>query len=121
MRKVVFLSGPISSDNVEQIAQHLHAFAEAENRLTRAGFAVINPAADWPACGFGGVTYEDFMEKDEALIWRSDIFCQLEGWEDSKGSMRELGWAVRASLRIVSVEECERMEAKTLEGTELPY
>ena len=93
MRKIVYISGPISGPRGLDVAENTGHFDIVENMLLRAGYAPINPAADWDAIKIGGITMKDLMEKDEALVRNSHALYVLPGYEDSPGAMQEVKWA----------------------------
>lgn len=89
MRAVVYEAGRISDPNCIVVAENLHRFTRLENALLRAGYAPLNPAADWGAVSLGGVNYEMVMSRDRALILASDVLYFQLGWKDSPGARRE--------------------------------
>ena len=93
MRKIIYVSGPLSHATALGVAENCGRFDIVENMLLRAGYCPINPASDWSALKIGGITRRDLMEKDEALVKRSDALYMLPGYEDSPGAMQELKWA----------------------------
>jgi hypothetical protein len=100
---VVYIAGPISGPNVESWVRNLHRFFAMENMLWRHGFSPINPAADLiAAIMHGQYEYEDYLDKDESLVKRSDYIYMLPGWECSEGASREYAWALKA--QVVPVE-----------------
>ena len=103
MRKVVYEAGQISNANCTCVAENLHRFTRLENALLRAGYAPLNPAADWGAVSLGGVDYEMVMSRDRALILASDALYFQLGWKDSPGARREHKFATANG--IICVEE----------------
>ena len=100
MRKIGFISGPISNAEAIIVAENIHRFEVVENLLLKSGYATINPAADWGTCKLGGITYEMLMEKDRALIKVSDFMFALPGSHDSNGAYREGVWAMEFGVPI---------------------
>lgn len=103
MRYVVYIAGSISDENAILVAQHLHRFTQVENALLRAGFAPINPGADWDAVALGGVEYEALMERDRAVLAKCDAAYFMTGWKNSSGAKREHKFA--AWVGIPCIEE----------------
>jgi len=97
MRKIVFISGPITASSAVKTAQNINRFEEAEHMLLKAGYAPINPASDWNAIKRGGLERRQLMEKDEALVAISAALYQLEGWQESSGARQEARWAEKYS------------------------
>jgi hypothetical protein len=87
------------------VAENLRRFTECEHALLLAGFAPINPGADWDAVSLGSVDYEMLMERDRALLMASQAVYFLRGWRASPGAVREHRWSARCD--IVCVEEPE--------------
>jgi len=105
VRKLVYIAGPISSPACIRVAERLYRFTQCENALLRAGYAPVNPAADWAAVSMGGVDYEMLMERDHALISACDAVYLLRGWQNSAGALQEAEWA--RLLHIPRIEEGE--------------
>ncbi len=86
MKPLVYLSGPYTGDVHWNILKaRLMAI-----KMWEAGFAVIcphlNTAHFEQDCS---VSYEDYLEGDLRIIEGCDAMLMLEGWEDSKGSVKE--------------------------------
>ena len=110
MRKIVYISGPISAEHAVDVAQNIHKFDMMENILMKSGYAPINPASDWNACKLGGVTREMFMETDEAMVKVSDYVFALPGCSDSPGAQQEHEWAREVDVPIVhSLDELHNL------------
>jgi len=109
MRRLVYLSGPITDTDLRRLADNLQAFTTAENMLWREGFAAINPASDWAAYCLGGITYEMCMERDVAILHAvaavGGANWQLDGWQQSSGAVHE--YHICRDLDIPCVDVCE--------------
>ena len=79
-RGVVYLSGPITD-----VPNYWEAFEKAEDFLTSLGWIVLSPAKH-PK----GLTNEQYMRIDFAMIDVADVVLFLPGWEDSRGAMLEM-------------------------------
>lgn len=78
----VYISGPITNNPFYK--KH---FARAESELKEQGYTPINPGKIGE---YEGLSYEDMMVVDFALLGVCDAIYMLKGWEDSKGANAEL-------------------------------
>lgn len=78
-RGVVYLSGPITG-----VPNYWEAFEKAEDQLTSLGWAVLSPAKH-PQ----GLTNEQYMRMDFAMIDVADVVLFLPGWQNSEGAIVE--------------------------------
>lgn len=98
MAKVkVFISGPITGYEDNNRAK----FYEAERILRGLGFDVLNPVwidftDSW--------THEEIMRVDLAALATCDAIYQLEGWEHSKGALKEFYFAIDHNKDFVTYE-----------------
>lgn len=78
-RGVVYLSGPITG-----VPNYWEAFEKAEDQLTSLGWAVLSPAKH-PQ----GLTNEQYMRMDFAMIDVADVVLFLPGYQESHGARLE--------------------------------
>ena len=84
---VIFISGPMSG----YPDFNKPAFMEAENYFHGIGVEnVLNPAS-LPS----GLADEKYLPIDMAMIDACDIVMALDGWEQSRGAVAEVAYAVR--------------------------
>lgn len=76
---VVYLSGPITG-----VRNYWQVFERAEANLRGLGYIVLNPAR-LPQ----GLTNEQYMQIDMAMINAADAVYFLPGWENSRGAALE--------------------------------
>jgi len=84
MSKIIYISGPmtgIKNANKE-------AFDDAQIMLTEQGFIALNPAVNPD-----GLTYEQYMRIDMAMLAVCNAIYMLTGYEHSKGAAAELAYA----------------------------
>ena len=95
----VYLSGPITG-----VRDYRRRFAEAEARLQKAGYRVINPAElsqGMPE----GTTWEEYMLVSMAALSTADIICMLPGWERSRGAVIEKESSEKALRPVVYLND----------------
>ena len=79
----IYISGAITSDPGFKAK-----FGRVARTLTLQGHAVFNPAT-LPA----GLTYDEYMSIDLAMVGVADAIYMLPCWKDSPGANRELKFA----------------------------
>lgn len=78
-KKVVYISGPITG-----VERYWEAFEKAEDELEAAGFIPLTPTR-LPK----GLTNEQYMRIDLAMIDVADAVLFLPGWRESPGALTE--------------------------------
>ena len=87
---IVYLSGKITGDE-----KYKEKFKAAEQRLTDAGYTVINPAllpSDMPI--------EKYMPICLAMLEQADAVYMLEDWKTSKGAILERKYAIYQDIEV---------------------
>jgi hypothetical protein len=102
MRKLVYISGPITASSAVEMLENIGTFSRIEHLLLKSGFAPVNPANDFLLCVQGNLSKEELLEKDKAIISVCDAIFTLDGWAESEGALKELEWARHAGIPIVS-------------------
>ena len=103
MRKIIYISGPISG-----VKDFHKNFAEAEEMLLERRYNVINPArlnTIFPEA----LPYGAYMQACLALLPYADAVYLLKGWEKSAGAQMELKIAQSLGLLIYEEEFEELM------------
>ena len=88
---ILYLSGPITAD----MEQYKTKFDAAESYLAWKGHTVLNPAVH-PR----GLTYDDYMRINLAMLFAADGIVMLAGWKNSDGSKLELNYALTCKKRV---------------------
>lgn len=83
-KKVVYISGPITG-----VERYGEAFEKAEDELEAAGFIPLTPT--WLP---KGLTNEQYMRIDLAMIDVADAVFFLPGWRESAGALMENTYCV---------------------------
>ena len=78
-KKIIYLAGKMTGNN-----NFRDQFNAAADELTRAGYVVLNPAKHPD-----GLTYEQYMRIDIAMIYECEALCLLPGWIESRGAKFE--------------------------------
>lgn len=81
-RHVIYISGPITG-----VPRYREMFEAAAKELTAEGFIPLNPAV-LPE----GLTEQQYMRIDIAMLDASDAVLLLDGWERSRGSSLECSY-----------------------------
>ena len=100
----VYLSGKITGLEKEVYTK---TFARAEQHYLSAGYEVVNPVkiGETLLSLNPKAKYEDFMIRDLEALSTCTHIALLEGWEDSKGALREKKEAEKLGLEIMQYKE----------------
>ena len=105
-RELIYLSGPISFGNRNL---SFYQASEAQLRLIATGdYAVFNPMLSMALFANNELTWEQWLENDEAWIRVSDLVLRLPG--ESAGGDREVKFALSLGIPVVTKDyfECLR-------------
>jgi hypothetical protein len=86
----VYISGGISND-----FNYMEKFKKAEDKLTAMGHIALNPC--WIKAG---LSYEQHMHIDLAMVDVADALYMLKDWEDSKGAKIERQHGLKNGKKI---------------------
>lgn len=93
--KIIYISGPVTDHD-----DYLTKFKEAEAKLIKQGYSVINPAeinSNLPKV----FDYEDYMDIDMVMLGKARSIYMLDGWRESLGANREYGYALGMGYEII--------------------
>ncbi len=104
MPVTIYISGAVSND-----PDHQRRFDAAE-RMLRASFRyvkIINPAKnEVDTTGMDAEQiWQAFMEISREQVKQSDIVATLDGWEQSRGAVKEVALAKSNGILVCSVRE----------------
>lgn len=91
---LVYISGAITSD-----PNYKEKFADAEKKLHKLGYKVLNPCMIYEE-----LDYEQHMHIDFAMIDVCDVVYLLEDWETSTGAIRERYHAIEKNKIVYTSE-----------------
>lgn len=96
----VYISGPITG-----VKDYKRKFQEVKEKLIKKGYEVINPAElDCVMIG-KNFSYDEIMQICLELLSRCQAMAFLPGWEHSRGSNIEYGYALAKDIIILPAEE----------------
>jgi len=90
----VYISGPMTGKE----GMNFDSFRKAEERL-KEEHTVLNPIA-LPE----GLSYNEYMQIDMAMVSVADAIYLLEGWNESPGAMTELRHAISLKKKVLLEE-----------------
>lgn len=88
----VYISGPMTG----MPAKNVERFQAAEEYLRLKGHIVLNPAI-LPE----GLTYQEYMSIDLAMLDAADAIYLLKGWDESPGASFEALCAHNKGLKVI--------------------
>ena len=115
MKNTIYIAGPMrGKENNNETA-----FFNAEKRLNRRGFTVINPLTIGRGIASDKVIASDadflrnVMRFERTLIRFCDAIYMLEGWQDSQGAKAELVTAIGFDCMIfLETEDADAIREK---------
>ena len=95
---IVYIAGPMTG--LPDL--NYPAFNAAEEALTAAGHAVLNPARNGTIVGSNA--WQQYMRLSIAQVLQAEAVALLPGWVNSRGATLERGIATALDLQIGPVE-----------------
>ena len=86
---VIYIAGPISGTT-----DYMKRFKKAEEELKSRGFIPVNPTVVSEPMVAANCEYEEFMDVTHQLLRICGAIYLLNDWENSKGTLRELEYAL---------------------------
>lgn len=99
-----YISGPITGTE-----NYIERFAEAEKKLSKEFFSVINPAKVNAQLPENDTTYKEYMKMSLTMLEMCDYIYLIDGWENSKGACLEYQYAKTLGKEIIFQEKEEKM------------
>lgn len=104
---VVYTGGPITAATPAQHKKFIDTAWDAAAWLLQHGFAVHSPHLNTQYMD-GLLSHEEFLSQDFAILERCDYFALLPGWRNSKGTRRELAFAVRHGIPVWELQRIDQ-------------
>jgi hypothetical protein len=98
---LIYISGPISADDADQVAINRAAFHDAQQRLQAAGYAVCSPLANAQPLV---APWLQHMRADIKLMMDCDAVAILPGWHQSRGAGVEVALAKGLGLPVAPLD-----------------
>lgn len=109
----VYLAGPMTGlpDN------NFHTFYEVEEQWRKAGHTAFNPARFYDTMGYDPsdreMSLRHIMLSDIMCVWHAEAVALIREWENSKGTVIELGIAQFFGLRTFDAHLMTEVEIRT--------
>lgn len=98
--KKVYIAGKLNDDAVGYI-KNCHKMIKVAKVVRDLGFAVYVPCIDFlEGLVDGNFDYPDYFENSQPWLMSSDAVLLVPGWEDSKGTAREIELAKSLGIPI---------------------
>lgn len=92
------------SDAITDTDNYIKRFGEAQVILEQSGYSVINPAITLSHI-LEDTTYKQYMKLAMTMLEMCDGIYMLDGWQESRGANRELGFALAKDMLILYESE----------------
>ena len=101
--KRIYIAGPYSSDNVVSVLHNIRKGIEAAYEVFCMGYAPFCPWLDFHFVLMdqaGILTLQMFYDYSIAWLKVSDAMIVLDGWENSKGTIKEIEIAEKYDIPV---------------------
>jgi hypothetical protein len=98
--KRVYVAGKLNADAVGYL-YNVHKMMNTAQILNEAGYATYVPALDLlMGIAFGYTKYEEYFNNSQPWLKAADAVFLVEGWETSKGTIREINTAFENNVPV---------------------
>ena len=116
----VYIAGPISGPDVIAILGNIRRGLQLSHKVLRAGFQPFSPFTDFLFSLMGEVSIEEYYEYSMSWLRVSDCVLLVEGWESSKGTLKEIEEAESLGIPVfLRVQDLEKWAAYVREEQRL--
>lgn len=98
--KRIYVAGPYSGPDVITILGNIKRGIETSTQILNKGFAVYCPWLDWQLGITEYIKLEQYRRNSIAWLEVSDAVVLVEGWESSKGTMKEIELAEQLGIPV---------------------
>lgn len=106
-RKRIYLAGAYSADNILQVLTNIKTGVRVAAKYIKQGFAVFCPFLDYQFHFFEDITLQDYYDYSIAFLLACDEMWVLPGYENSKGTIKEIEIALSNNIPIHYLSEEE--------------
>jgi len=99
-RPRIYVAGAYSADNVIDVLSNIRKGNQVAAKLLKAGFAPFSPFIDYQFSFFEDITVDEYYDYSIAWLLVSDAMLVLPGYENSKGTLREIEIATKSSIPV---------------------
>lgn len=104
-KKLIYVAGALNSDAVGYI-QNMHRMIKFARDVRRLGYSVYVPCNDFlEGLVDGHFDYEDYFDNSQPILLRCDAVALTPGWENSKGTQREIALAKEKGIPVFETIE----------------
>ena len=98
----VYLAGPLNAAHADGYIKNLHKMCKKGSELIKAGYSVFIPGIDMLAGVIDGDWgYDEYFDNSQPWLISADAVYIMEGWQESKGTVREIGIANDFGIPVV--------------------
>jgi len=98
--KRIYIAGALNSDAVGYI-KNMHRMIIWAEKIRKLGYSVYVPCLDFlHGLVIGTFEYKDYFDNSQLWLEVSDAMFVVPGWEDSKGTKREIERANRLNIPV---------------------